>query len=57
MANKDKRNYAKEYAKAMENKVNVGIKIDKDIYIKFKEKLKLENKSINKALTDFITNY
>lgn len=40
-----------------ENKVNVGIKIDKDIYEKFKKKLKLENKSINKALTDFITNY
>ena len=57
MADKEKRNYSKEYAKAMENKVNVGLRIDKDIYTKFKEKLAKEGKSINQALTEFITYY
>ena len=57
MADKSKRNYSKEYAKAMENKVNVGLKMDKDIYNHFKAKLAEEGKSVNKAIIEFITNY
>lgn len=57
MADKSKRNYSKEYAKAMENKVNVGLKMDKDIYNRFKSKLAEEGKSVNKAIIEFITNY
>lgn len=52
-----KRNYAREYQKSIENKVNISFRIDKEIYIKFKEKLEKEGKSINKTLKEFITNY
>lgn len=51
------RNYKKEWKKEKESKVSRLIKIDKDIFEEFKNKLDLEGKSINGFVNEQIKKY
>ena len=51
------RNYKKEWEKEKESKVTRLIKIDKDIFTLFQEKLKKENKTINGFVNTAIKKY
>jgi len=57
MSSEKKRNYKKEWEKEKETKVTRLIKIDKELFAEFSEKLKKENLTINGFVTDAIKKF
>ena len=51
------RNYQKEQAKEKESKTTRLIKIDKELFEKFKKKLEKDNKTINGFINEQIKKY
>lgn len=51
------RDYKKEWEKEKETKVTRLIKIDKELFTEFSEKLKKENKTINGFVNEQIKKY
>ncbi len=51
------RDYKKEWEKEKETKITRLIKIDKEIYLKFRYKLECENKTLNGYINEQILKY